>query len=203
LVIEGAIGVGKSTLLKHIKLQVIDKQFQFLPEPLERFCTFKSYNPLELCYIQPQKYAYITQEHILETFNSYLLEHTTDKYKTYVSDRCVSSSRPFINSFYNMGYLTDFEREKLVDMADHLSSNFKIEKYIFITGPSAVLYERILARQRLVEQSVSRQFIDVLCHSYDDYMEEILAEKGSDAVKIIAFDSPDLVQRAVKFLLYR
>ena len=199
LVVEGIIACGKSTTLYEISL--LNKQVATLYEPVHRFSQYKQFNPLRLAYKDPYKYSSITQVHIIREMNEYFSKYmSATSNQIWVTERCLSSSIPFINAQYSMNYISKFEQTLLTDMALEKANEYTVDKYFFITCPPEISIERIQIRNRREESHMSPPFIYALHTAYHNYMLEIIAEKGRHSVYLASHNSNNLAQLALSFL---
>jgi deoxyadenosine/deoxycytidine kinase len=203
LCIDGNIAAGKSTLLAALRQRLgSQKHFWFLHEPVERFCQYKKeFNPLQLAYQHPKVYSCITQLHILREIKEFYSENLSSDGRLYVTDRCPSSTPPFINALYRQNYISEFETLFLRDEAASGSQKFPVKKHLFISCPPKSCFERVHARKREEESTVSLHYLEILDQTYQEYINDLISEKGACCIKVLPFDDPLLVDRACNFLL--
>ena len=63
--LEGLMGAGKSYLLNVIKQSDLMEYVTVCEEPVDQFSKFKTHNPLQLSYENPNRHAGFTQLHII------------------------------------------------------------------------------------------------------------------------------------------
>jgi deoxyadenosine/deoxycytidine kinase len=200
LAIEGTIGCGKTTLLRELKQINIKQNLNILEEPLDCFCRYKQFNPLQLAYNTPKKHSAMTQLHIMQEMYRYFRASITDKHKFYITERSLTSAMPFIQALYRVNYITEFEKEKLCDIAKINADGVVVDKYFFMECSQGNSMQNIKNRRRTEEGSVSSEYIFALHEAYTQYMQEMLAEKGPAKVQMLPHDSPDLLQQLISFI---
>ena len=82
ITIEGLIGAGKTTLLRKIQ-QSLPKNVCLIPEPVDLFQQYKSFNPLELYYKEPRLNSGFCQLHILNGMTNQYEKILSEKPKKY------------------------------------------------------------------------------------------------------------------------
>lgn len=186
------IGCGKSTFLNQLRPNKEKRNISIIDEPLEYFCRYKTFNPLSLSYQNPIRYSAMAQVHIIQELSKNFERHisTCSNGPLYVSERCLTSALPFIKAMDRVNYITDFDREKLIDFCLEASKRYPIQKYFFIDCPRPVCIQRIKDRARSEEKSVSLLYLNSLFDTYQDYLSEIAREKD---VYVAKYDSPNLV----------
>ena len=195
--VEGTIGCGKTTLLKQLAL--LDSSINVLCEPIEAFCNYKQHKPLSLAYSEPKKYTCATQLHIIRELDTYYSSHLSPGCVN-VTERCLASAEPFINAHTKMGYLSEFEKSLLTDVAREAGQPYYVKKYFFIECPPAITLQRIVRRARVEERLVDPSFIYELNECYQQYIKHIVSVRGDHCVHVAAHDSLDLPRTLLTFL---
>ena len=199
--IDGNIAAGKSTLLSALRQRMgAQKKYRFLHEPVDRFCQYKEFNPLQLAYLNPHVYSSITQLHILQEIKEFYSEKLSSD-RLYVTDRSLGSTVPFINAQYHHNYISEFEKVFLKDRALSWSQKFPVNKHLFISCPPRCCFERVQARKRKEETPLSLYDLEIIDQYYQEYIKDLISEKGLACIKVLPFDDPQLVEQAYSFLL--
>lgn len=204
--LEGNIGSGKSFLLKRISKLVNSDKVVLLPEPVDMFQKYKSYNPLKLYYENPSRNAYFVQQHIneclSENFASFAKTHS--KCTTLVSERNCYSPILFTSTLFNMGYLLPHEKDKLIDQCMENLAKFKssygADKVFYIEAPVEVCFDRVQLRGRPGEQHITREYLSDLEAQYAKYIHAFSAKHGKMSLRIAKYDDPDIDCSLLKFI---
>jgi len=105
--IEGIIGVGKSTLVEALSKSL--EGYEFLFEDVENYQKFFSHNPLKLSYESDGNIT-ATQLHIMDAcFKRYSKDCSNS-----ISDRCIFSCIPFIESYARTNQISTFTKDYLL-----------------------------------------------------------------------------------------
>ena len=139
--IEGSIGIGKTTLLKGLDLDKYHGKVDILFESHEKFNTFLDYKPLDLFYTNPKENALICQIHIFDVCKQQLedkLRTISPKCKVLITDRSIMSPKIFNNTLLDMGYLTEYQYDFIIDYANRNIK--KMEAEFPVVKPTAYFY---------------------------------------------------------------
>lgn len=169
--IEGNIGVGKTTIVNKLKIQY-GNDFAYFLEPVDSFCKFEKYNPLQLSYENPEKYAFVTQLHIInQTLNYYPTKNTPKS--NIISERCTTSSYAFIEKDYQNGLFNEFQYDFLRDylFKNQIRENMLVpDLIIYLKGDVNVCFNRIQERNRKEEQKLSKKLLYDLDKATDSFL---------------------------------
>ena len=105
ITVEGLIGAGKSTLLRNIQPS-LPKNVCLIPEPVDLFQQYNSFNPLQLYYEEPYLNAGFCQLHILNGLTSQYDKFLFEKPKNILTERNIFSSTVFTKTLRSLGYLS-------------------------------------------------------------------------------------------------
>lgn len=164
LVLEGNIGVGKTSLA-----QKIARDYQ-VPSLLENF----SQNPyLEKFYDQPENFALRLENYFLEDrfrqFNDFL-QATANK-KTAVTDHSFFKSLIFAKINLTPAHFQDIKKNY-----ERLSTElFFTQKVIFLYQPIQKLMDQIKNRGRSYEQKITSDYLEKIEKGYQDFKNEGLS----------------------------
>jgi len=177
--IEGAIGVGKTTLARMLK------------EPLEAELLLEVFeeNPfLGDFYIDPKRYAFQTQVFFL--LSRYRQQHQvirqTLRQHTLVSDYMFDKDWLFAHLNLSGAELTMYERVQTI-LSEQIPTP---DLVVFLRADTDVLMQRISFRDRAYERTMSRDYIDGLRLAY----EQFLAQYTAAPVLTIDTNTLDIVQ---------
>lgn len=181
--IEGIIGAGKTTLLEQLSHELSNSHIEV--EPIDKWQKFKNNNNesiLDLFYKDISKYSYLFQSTAFLTRIKQFKEVINNKqYKYGFFERSVFADRYcFAQNCYESGIMSDIEWKIYTDWFDWLVDEFKlntqINAFIYIKTSNNVAIDRINARHRECENSISNEYISKLSQKHDD-MISILQSK--------------------------
>jgi len=150
--IEGIIGAGKSTLCKTLSSMGVD----VAPEPLDTW-TVGDVDLLEAYYSNPQKYAYLFQTHVLRSLNRLIDTKTRTCMEPYfICERSTASNALFATLQHDIGWLDDLEYASYKQL--YHASKTSYAARIFLHTDVDVAMERVVARRRAGEETVTREY---------------------------------------------
>lgn len=172
--IEGNIGSGKTTFIKHLRLITDDdganKDIIFVPEPVNEWTDVKDSSGEDILtkfYRDPDKYAFSFQMLAFFTRHKLIskaLEENTDS--IIITERSMGTD---MNIFAQMlrddGKLDEIEFKIYMKWFESLCDSVKVDKYIYLHTTPDISFNRILKRNRRGEENISKDYIKN-CHSY-------------------------------------
>lgn len=151
IVIDGNIGVGKSTQLRLLE-QVGYRVFR---EPIDEWS-------LELFYKDPSRWAFLLQMQILYSFSS-----VSPSSKLVVNERCpLSSNYVFWANLVKNKKVTADEDRMYQRFYEKLS--WQPDLYIYLTCPPEEAFERIKSRKQAGDKAVSLDYLKQLDTLYKE-----------------------------------
>ena len=150
--IEGIIGAGKSTLCKTLR----NMGRVVAPEPLESWSVGGT-DLLQAYYARPEKYAYLFQTHVLRSLDKLVRDtraSTTEPY--FICERSTASNAIFATLQRDIGWLDDLEYASYKQL--YHASKTQYAAYIFLDIDLDVAMQRVAARQRDGEETVTREY---------------------------------------------
>lgn len=195
IVIEGNIGVGKSSLLGKLLAEFPEKYEVFL-EPKYIWRDFHQKNYLEASYnstkhdLNIEKFQILVLATMLERMTN-IAQDSLKNSKTIVIERSIWAALNFINtnSFYNS---LDSEFSHLLKYLTRSIARFVDQRflfhYIFLTCDTGINLTRVQKRARPEEEKISFKYLDHLKHEHtaQAYILKI------DKVPIIEIDTTQL-----------
>lgn len=173
--VEGAIGVGKTTLARMLK------------EPLDAELLLEVFeeNPfLSAFYADPERYAFQTQ--IFFLLSRYRQQHRvigqTLLHHTLVSDYMFDKDWLFAHLNLRGNELTMYERVHAI-LGEQIPTP---DLVVFLRADTDVLMQRISFRDRAYERAMSRDYLDRLRIAYERFFAEYTA------APVLAIDTNDL-----------
>ena len=208
--VEGIIGAGKTRLLHEVTDQV-PPDAQILFEPVEGFCKYGKFNPLQLAFEQNGKNCAMCQLHFIETLEEFYRYKKENVPLTFwVTERNLYSPMVFINALLKANYLSEFCACKLGDATNKAlkaifpEHPFGADKIFFIDCPVEIAFKRIKDRERVEETKVNEaEFYNYLLHldrSYKEYLEYYKHNRGAANLCIVSYDDAFLHRKFLNFL---
>ena len=166
--IDGVVGAGKSTLLKRLAHTLVpyDDKVHIVNEPVQAFGEFvtKTGEKLNLfqCLAIDHSANYVPfQVHVCrqlkKLFDAYAPPFLSAR-DVLISERCLSSVLPFINTAYSRSLISDFGCAFLTEEYLNMLEDSKCSPYpnliILLTVDPEVAYDRVCQRQREFEKEV-------------------------------------------------
>jgi deoxyadenosine/deoxycytidine kinase len=175
--IEGNIGASKTTLLNKLKEININKSVYIIPESVDIWQNYKDDNNNDiftLYYYNPEKYSYLFQNFVLNSFIENFLEYNK-KYKNsiLIFERSIYCIRNvFIETLYLEKKLTKLEYKifnKTFELISNLFDNYDIQIIYLQTAP-LICMDRIINRKRTGEENITLKYIEQLHKFYEEWL---------------------------------
>lgn len=197
LVIEGNVGVGKSTFLKYLQKNL---NADVIYEPNELWQNVDGYNLLNQFFLDPHRWAYTCQSYVLLTRMDQVLAELCDQSKQYcLIERSVYSGRYcFAKVAQEIGWMNPMEwvlYQKLwdreVQRVHQLPSAF-----IYLRTSAEICFQRIEQRGRFEEKPITLQYLKQIEEKYDNWF---IKKQGIDqkiaSIPVLVLDfSADLAK---------
>jgi deoxyadenosine/deoxycytidine kinase len=172
--IFGSIGVGKTTLSKHISKKY---NLKLIEENVSTNPYIKEY------YSDPKKYAILFQLYFLiNRYNNFIENKITNNF---ILDRTFYEDKVFADVNHEMGNINDTDYENLYKSYYNLMKEkiIKPDIIIYLYSPVNILKERIKKRGRDFEKEISEKYLSDLEKAYENLFEE-LKKSNINIVKI-------------------
>ena len=173
--IEGNIGSGKSTLVKHLRKVNVD--WIFLDEPVtewEKVKNDKGESLLQLFYKDMPRWSYTFQNYAYITRMRKLIDITKKKYNkpTYIiTERSVFTDRHvFAEMLLKDGKMTEMEMDMYLNWFNLLHEFATIDHVIYLRTDSTKCLERIQKRSREGESNISIEYLLSLELQHDKWI---------------------------------
>lgn len=177
LSIEGNIGSGKSTMLKHLRTNLScndEYKIIFVDEPLSLWENIKDSNGknmIEKFYENPQKYAFAFQMMAFITRLTYLknaindaLNNNNNKKIIIITERSLHTDcYVFAELLKKQGNIEDVCFQIYMQMFNEFSSMYSINTLIYVSTTPEICYNRIKRRSRSGEEIISLDYL-TQCH---------------------------------------
>lgn len=180
VVIEGNVGVGKSTFLSLLDAQLA---VPVIPEPHHRWLSVGGENVLDLFYKNPKRWAYTFQSYAFITRIQEMMAHQSQHtHVMHVLERSVFSDRYcFAALAYELGNMSLLEWELYQEVFTWLVGACAIKPYgiIYLQADPDTCYKRISKRNRKEEAGVPYEYIVNLHEKHEKWLIEKVNVAGS------------------------
>ena len=195
IAIEGAVAVGKSTLLPKLHAVFLAKgiDMDLVLEPVDKWVNWEgqnntSWNLLELMYHHPEKYA--SRFQMAAAISKIQSLNDSPKPAKLVERTLRCQEKVFIPLLVQNNYLEELDQSLLTHFFTMICDNEGLEADIIIylrTSPEIAL-TRIQSRNRRGEENVSLDYLTDLHEYYDNWL---LYEENVVVVDVGDFDKVD------------
>lgn len=182
ILIEGNIGTGKSTFLKHLE-KFID--FNLLPEPVPHWTNLNGYNLLANLYENPKEWLFPFQSFATLTLYKNHVKKVEKKYK--IMERSILSTKHcFVEAAKLNNKLPQAQYDILQKWYEFLEENIKIEidLIIYLKCEPEICFNRIKKRGRPEEINMSLSHLDLLNKLHNKWLLE-----NNSKIPVVVIDS--------------
>jgi deoxyadenosine/deoxycytidine kinase len=175
--IEGNIGSGKSTMLKHIQEHF--KEWNIVDEPVDSWLSMKDENGvslLELFYTDKKRWSYTFQNSAFITrytnmMNAIQESKTNNKSNIFITERCVLTDRyVFAEMLRDSNCLNPLEWELYTKWFNWFSSYTPINGLIYVNTEFNTCNDRIKWRSRKGEESIPVDYLNSLETQHEKWL---------------------------------
>ena len=170
IIVEGNVGVGKSTFLNYLKSNL---DIDVIYEPNQLWQDVGGHDLLEQFFLDPKRWAYSLQSYVLLTRIDQLFANLCDpERKTCLIERSIYSGRYcFAQVAKEIGWMNGLEWclykklwEREVLRNPPIPSGF-----IYLRTPAQVCYDRIMHRGRFEERPISLDYLKRIEEKYENW----------------------------------
>ena len=184
--IDGNIGSGKSTLISEMKKQLKDnKDIIFLQEPVNDWISLtddKNDNILNKFYKDKDRWSYIFQNFAFITRARIMLDAIKenkygyfDKPKVIITERSVETDKNvFAKMLFEDKNMTDLEFKLYNEWYTYLYPEIKVNNVVYLRTLPQTAYERMCNRSRKEENTVPKDYIQMVHKFHDDWLTSIM-----------------------------
>lgn len=198
--VEGNIGTGKSTFLKHLDNDYLKKKHKYdvIYEPVDNW---QQIGILEKFYSDPKKYCYLFQSYCLfSRFN--LLDQMDDNLDYIFIERSIfSDNNVFAKGCHHLNQLNDIEYNIYKLWFDKFLSVHPHEYcHIYLQLDPDVCLQRIIQRNRNEETGITIEYLQLLHEKHESWLVgNSTCKKIYDNTKLL---NPEKVIEDVKNFLF-
>jgi len=171
VMVEGNIGSGKSTYLKHFNRHRSD--VDIIMEPVDKWRDLNSHNLLQMMYEDPERWSLVFQTYVQLTM---LETHTKLSNKPVkMMERSLHSAKYcFVENLRKTGKMHETEYQVLSSWFDFLLSSpeidISVDLIVYLQTKPEVALERVRARSRGEEHLISEDYIQQLHNLHEDWL---------------------------------
>ena len=191
--IEGNIGSGKTTIVEKLQEKLkYDSSIVFLREPVDIWMSLKDENGeniLEKFYNDPSKYAFTFQITAFVTrlsmIRNIIKENKDCNY--IICERSLSADKHiFAKMLYDDGMIDDIHYKIYMKFYEEFSSDYELEKIIYIDADPDICKKRIHKRSRNGEEGITLDYLEKCKKYHDEWllnMNNVITIKTNENVK--------------------
>lgn len=168
MLIEGNIGVGKSTVFEHFRKL---SDVCICVEPVELWQNLNGHNILELMYKEGEKWAFPFQSYatltMLQTHNTQTTKRIKMMERSLFSGRyCFTEAMLANNVLHKAMYDVMLEWYKFISANIHIQTDL----IVYLRTTPEVVYERMKSRGRSEESAISLDYLKQLHKLHEDWL---------------------------------
>jgi len=164
IVVEGNIGVGKTTLSKAIRDKYNMSLFKEISNPLTQFM-------LDKFYVNKSRYAFLLQVHFLNERFKMIKE--IFKNEGGILDRSIYGDRIFAEVLHNDGNMDEYEYKTYCSLLNNMLEHVKAPRIlIYLSNDPLNSIRKIKERGIPSEQSIPLDYLQSLKNIYDKWYDE-------------------------------
>ncbi|OXA65200.1 deoxynucleoside kinase [Folsomia candida] len=182
--VEGNIGSGKTTFLRHFK------QFPeicVLDEPISKWRDVRGHNLLDLMYKNPSKWSLCFQSYVQLTMLDLHTKAVTQPFK--MMERSIYSAKNcFVKNLHNEGLMEDAEYTVLTEWFDFARETMpmKVDLIVYLRTDPEVAYKRIVQRGRFEETAIKMDYLQSIHNLHEDWL---INEKHNLPCPVLTLDA--------------
>lgn len=169
VLVEGNIGSGKTTFLKHF--EKLQDKICVVTEPVEKWRNFDGINLLELLYTDSDRWVVPFQSYVtLTMLQSHMLP--SEKPIKLMERSIYSSKYVFAKNMFKTGRIHIGMYKILQAWYDFLETTMKIrvDLIVYLRTTPEVVYERIQRRARAEERSIPLEYLQQLHALHEEWL---------------------------------
>ena len=175
-------------------------------EPVDQFSKFKTHNPLQLSYENPNRHAGFTQLHIIRVRANHYDKIRQDSKKVMLMERSLYAPHIFTETMYEMEIIHEFEKDYLLDESctvinEHMRDKapVAVDSIFFLDTNIDVCKSRIARRSRPGEEGISDRYLKSLKGHYETYLQDVI-DCGKTVVRSDPNDTESIEEDLFTFI---
>jgi deoxyadenosine/deoxycytidine kinase len=191
--IDGNIGSGKSTILKHLRDRLTaNKNYVFVDEPVKEWSKIEheGITILEKFYGNTEKYSFSFQMMAYITRLNMLKNAVKENPNAIIiTERCLYTDKfVFAKMLYDQKQINPYEYQIYNKWFDEFISDLPEHKFFFIKSDPNKSKERINKRKRAGENNISIDYLS----SCEEYHLDMYNKHSQNTIKVIDIESYEL-----------
>ena len=204
-IFEGAIAVGKSSLIKNVETILkseFDLEADIYLEPVNQWTRTRGGNILSSLGDSMKKYGFITQAMVMSSLKLQRREISENRKSLNLLERSIwSSKHVFQKTLDELGMLSKLEADVLENL--YLSLLEKYDKptaIIYLKTPADVAWDRCKIRNYASDRTIKRNYFDKIIENYENYINKE-RDSGTDILTLNTDQSQkSLARQAAKYI---
>lgn len=169
-VVEGNIGAGKSTFLRHMG-RYLNAQLVF--EPTQLWCDVNGENLLDAFYADGKRWAYTFQTYafVTRTIEQKRLQAQNEKPFQLLERSIYADRYCFAKNAYELGLMSKLEWQMYQNWFIWLTDYTEQPAgFIYLRADPEVCYDRLVGRGRCEEKGIQCDYISCLHNKHEDWL---------------------------------
>jgi deoxyadenosine/deoxycytidine kinase len=173
--IEGNIGSGKTTVIRHLQ-QIYGDQVVLVEEPVKDWQNLEGENLLKKKNEDLNRWGYSFEAYVLITKMNELTKIADSDKKIVLIERCMLTDKAFFDVNVQNGFSTPMEEAMFQNLFEFLSRNIypKLSGIIYLDTPVEECIKRMEERGRKEEKSIKADYLTQL----DEHFKQVVNESG-------------------------
>lgn len=170
LLVEGNIGVGKTTFLQLLSSSLIDSIV--ISEPCDEWQNIQGHNLLDAFYKDNNRWACTMQLYVLMTTVRKLQRSIVPSCNLYIMERSLYTSKYCFSKILSlMGSINDLEWSLYLDVWNwYVKQTLQPFAIIYLRAEPEICYDRMKARARTEEGVVPLEYLKMLHDRHDEWL---------------------------------
>ena len=199
--IEGNIGSGKTTIIRH--LQRLYKDVLLVEEPVKDWQNLEGENLLKKKNEDLNRWGYSFEAYVLITKMNELTKVANSDKKIILIERCMLTDKAFFDVNVENNLSTPMEEAMFKNLYEFLSNNVypKLSGIIYLDTPVEECIKRMIERGRKEEKSITAEYLTQL----DQHFKKVVNESGIPVMYLngkydLNKDLPDIEKKLTDFV---
>ncbi|XP_053200453.1 deoxynucleoside kinase-like [Panonychus citri] len=172
IIVEGNIGVGKTTLLETMR-ELYGSKVRVFSEPIKKWQCYHGDNLLSAMYNDPKRWSFTFQKAISLSLIKMHDEASKIQDAHVISERSIFGAKQiFVEHLKNKGFLSKVEYGILEEDFNFLISSWKLapEIIVYMRASPEVCYKRIQDRGRVEEKKITLDYLKGLHELHERWL---------------------------------
>ena len=179
--IEGNIGSGKTTIIRHLQ-RLYGDQVILVEEPVKDWQNLEGENLLNKKNEDLNRWGYSFEAYVLITKMNELTKVAFNDKKIILIERCMLTDKVFFDLNVENGLSNPMEEAMFKNLYEFLSKNVypKLSGIIYLDTPVDECIHRMILRGRKEEKSLTKEYLTQL----DDNFKKVIKDSGIPYLKL-------------------